>query len=453
VRHRFTRSVLRLSGLAAAASAGLIAVSTAASASGPASPVISALPNAAAAAAGLQVFTTTYSCDTSVLNSAPDQPSPGDITVSATLTVPASVVEGKSAPVSLTTQVASLPAGAAQEFPAVNSIALSAVTPLSGLPGHEVVLTGFSGPVAALATQLPAIKASGGLTLNEAGVTTLTSPAQISLTLNKPSGDAATALKCGASGATTLKIKVTAPAPPTPAPPAGPDYTCAFTANIPGVGTLPTFSGPVPFLASVTGNRTTGSTDVVSLAPNLGGDSISSVLGGLDGLGIAGTAFAAEVPVTGAGHGAIEVSGKTVGLTSKIFTGAGRLYLPNPGTYHLLAPKAFTFAIVGPSVRIAGKTTTVTITMGCKLTSGTDSVLTRLTVTGKPAPASGNGGTTNGSGTAVSGAAPAGAPNTGGGTAPGSALPLVLAGAALLLAGGGGTVFALRRRRFSPPSA
>jgi hypothetical protein len=455
VRHRFTRSVLRLSGLAAAVGAGLIAVTTAAgaaTASGPASPVMSALPNAAAMAAGPQVFTTTYSCDTSVLNSATGLPSPGDVTVSATLTVPASVVEGKSVPITLATQVAPLPAGAAQEFPAVNSIALGAVVPLSGPPGHEVVLSGFSGPVAAQAAQLPAIEASGGLGLSTAGVTTATTPAEISLTLNKPSGDSATALKCNAARTATLKIKVTAPAPPAPTPPAGPDYTCAFSTNVPGAGKLPSSSGPLPFLATVTGQHTTGSTDVVSLAPNLGGENIASELGDLSGLGIRGTAFAAKVPVTGAGHGAIVVTGKTVGLTSKVLTGTGRLYLASPGTYHLRAPEVFTFALIGPSVKIAGQTITVTITMACKLTSA-DSVLAALTVTGQPVAASGHGGSTNGSGTAASGAVPAGAPNTGGGTAPGSSLPLILGGVALLLAGGGGTVFAVRRRRLSPPSA
>jgi hypothetical protein len=451
VRYRFTRSVLRLTGLAAAASAGLIALGTAASASGPASPVISALPNAAAMAAGPQVFTTTYTCDTSVLNSATGLPSPGDVTIGATLTVPASVVEGKSVPVTLATQVASLPAGAAQEFPAVNSIALGAVVSLSGAPAHEVVLSGFSGPVAAQATQLPAIEASHGLELSTAGVTTATTPAEISLTLNKPSGDSATALKCNASRTTTLKIKVTAPAPPSPTPPAGPDYTCAFSTNVPGAGKLPGSSGPLPFLATVTGKHTTGSTDVVSLAPNLGGENIASELGDLGGLGIKGTAFAAKVPVTGAGHGAILVTGKTVGLTSKVLTGTGRLYLANPGTYHLRAPEVFTFALIGPTVPIGGRTIAVTITMTCKLTSA-DSVLTAVTATGQPVPASGNDGSTNGSGTAANGAVPAGAPNTGGGAAPGSSLPLILGGAALLLAGGGGTALALRRRRFSPPS-
>src|SRR5579875_3199018 len=115
---------------------------------------MSALPNAAAMAAGPQVFTTTYTCDTAVLNSATGLPSPGDVTVSATWTVPASVVEGKSVPVTLATQAIALPAAAAQEFPAVNSVALGGILSLSGLPSHEVVLGGFSGPVAAQATQI-----------------------------------------------------------------------------------------------------------------------------------------------------------------------------------------------------------------------------------------------------------------------------------------------------------
>ncbi len=221
----------------------------------------------------------------------------------------------------------------------------------------------------------------------------LTGLPEISLTLNKPSGDSATALKCSASRTTTLKIKVTAPAPPAPTPPAGPHYTCAFSTNVPGAGKLRGSSGPLPFLATVTGKHTTGSTDVVSLAPNLGGENIASELGDLGGLGIKGTAFAAKVPVTGAGHGAILVTGKTVGLTSKVLTGTGRLYLANPGPYHLRAPDVFTFALIGPTVPIGGKTIAVTITMTCKLTSA-DSVLTAVTATGQPVPASGNGGST-----------------------------------------------------------
>jgi hypothetical protein len=306
-----------------------------------------------------------------------------------------------------------------------------------------------SGPVAAQAAALPAITATGSLPLTAAGTTTVYFPADLHLMLNAVGGKQYL-LDC-LTNQDSLKIKVTAPAPPAPAPPAGPDYACTFSTNVPGAGKLPGSSGPLPFRATVTGQRATGSSDVVSLAPDLGGENITRELGDLGGLGIKGTAFAAKVPVTGAGHGAILVTGKTIGLTSQVLTGSGRLYLANPGTYHLRAPEVLTFALLGPAVPISGHTIAVTITMTCKLTSA-DSVLAAVTATGQPVPASGNGGSANGSGTAASGAVPAGAPNTGGGAAPGSSLLLVLGGGVLLVAGGAGTALALRRRRFSSPS-
>lgn len=440
--------MLRLTGLAAAASAGLIALGTAASASGPASPVMSALPDAAAMAAGPQALHETYACDTSVLRPNSSGPNLGSLNPTAVLTVPASGVAGQTAKVTLAVAATPLSPAISAVLPAVNSIDLTSTASVNATSGPGVSFSATSGPVAAQAAELPAITATGSLPLTVAGTTTVYFPADLHLMLN--AGGKQYLLDC-LTNQDSLKIKVAAPAPPAPTPPAGPDYTCTFSTNLPDVGMLPSYSGPVPFLTTVTGQHTTGSTDVVSLAPNLAGENIAKELGDLGGLGIKATAFAAKVPVTGAGHGAILVTGKTVGLTSKVLTGTGRLYLANPGSYHLRAPEVFTFALIGPTLPISTRTVAITITMTCKLTSA-DSVLAAITATGQPVPASGNGGSTNGSGTAASGAVPAGAPNTGGGAAPGSSLPLILGGAVLLLAGGGGTALALRRRRFSPPS-
>lgn len=441
------RSLLRLSGLAAAATAGLIGLSTAASASGPTSPVISELPNAGAAAMGPQTVSGTYDCDTSVLRVSQTGPALGSLDISTTMSAPVSGVAGQAAHVTFVTQVTSLSPAITAVFPAVDSLTFAATAPVNSTAGPGVALAGQSGPVAANATQLPSITATGVLQLTAAGPMTVTGPGEIKLALTK-GGKVLATLDCDGNDG-SLKIGVSAPPPPTPVPPTGPEYTCALSANVPAAGSLPVTSGPFPFQASVTGPRTTGSTDILSVGPDLGGASIGSAIGGTP-TGIAGTAFAASVPVTGAGHGSVLVRGSTKAFTGQIFTGSGRLYLANPGTYHVLAPKWFTFTIDGPKLPLAGKVIKVTVVLRCTLTGHSDPVLTRLTVTGKAVPAPGTA--SQGGGTAANGAVPAGAPNTGGGPRPGTDVALAAGGAALLLAGAGGLMFALRRRRLGQPS-
>jgi hypothetical protein len=153
--------------------------------------------------------------------------------------------------------------------------------------------------------------------------------------------------------------------------------------------------------------------------------------------------------VTGAQPGSISISKRTKGFPSQLFSGSGQLYLSKPGTDHVLFPRAFTFTINGPEIPINNKPTPVTITLGCALKAHSDPVALTLKVTGTPVAAPGSGG--HGS-TAVNGAVPAGAPNTGGGSRPGSDLPMAAGGVALLLTGAGFVIVARRRRQGQPTS-
>jgi len=442
-----TRPLLRLSGLAAAATAGIIGLSAGAGAgTTPGNPVISAVPHVAAAASAPQTVTEAYSCDTSVLRPSQSAPSPGDLDLSLTLTAPATGIEGTSANVTLGFPATPLASGVSADIPALDSITLSGTGPVNATAGPGVALRGSGGPVTANPAELPAVTATGTLPLTAVGTTAVAIPPQIRVNLSA-GGKVIAGLICGGNEG-EVKINVTAAPTPPPVvvPPTGPVYTCtmsdSFSSTTQGQG-----SGPIPFVARVTGHRTTGSTDRVSVGVDVG--SAAAALGGSD---IAGTAFSAVVPVTGAGHGSITVKGATNAKTGQIFAGSGSLFLRAQGIYRIWAPKWFTFTAYSPRVKYGGKYITISSTLSCALSSKTDSVLSRLAVTGKAVPVATPGSGGHGE-TSVNGAVPAGAPNTGGGPRPGSDLPMVFGGAALLLLGGGGIVYAARRRRLGQPAA
>jgi hypothetical protein len=400
------------------------------------------------AASAPQTVTEPFSCDTSTLRRSQTAPNPGSLDLSLTMTAPAIGVVGKSANVTLGYPATPLSSGVSADIPAADTITLAGTGPVNATSGPGVAFSGSGGPVAANATGFPAVTATGALPLTAVGTTFITVPPEIQVNL-VAGGKVVAGLQCNGNTG-QVKINVTAP-PPTPpvvVPPSGPVYSCTMT--IPFSNKVQSLgSGPIPFQASATGHRTTGSTDLVTAGLNLG-SAVS--MAGAAAAGIAGTAFSASLPVTGAGHGSITVKGATKGLTSQIFTGSGSLFLRDPGTYRIWAPKWFTWTVFSPRIKYRGKYITISSTMSCTLSPGTASVLYRLTATGKPVPATvpGSGGQGE---TSANGAVPVGAPNTGGGPRPGSDVPMVLGGVALLLLGGGGAVYAARRRRLGQPAA
>lgn len=445
-----TRPLLRLSGLVTVASAGIIGLSTGAGAgTTPGNPVISAVPHVAAAASAPQMVTGNYSCDTSVLRSSQNAPAPGPLDLSLTLTAPSEGIQGTSADVTLGFPASPLSSGVSADIPAADSITLSGTGPVNATASPGVAFSGSGGAVTANATELPAVTATGTLPLTATGTgtTTITAPAEIRLNLSAGGKVVAYLLCDGNAGEVKINVIAASTPPPGVVPPTGPVYTC--TVSIPfEKKPIALGSGPIPFKASVTGHRTTGSTDRVSVGVDLGSATVA--LGG--GSGLAGTAFYAVVPVTGAGHGSIPVKGATNAKKGQVFAGSGSLFLRAPGTYRIWAPKWVTLTMYSNPVKLRGRSITISATLSCTLSSKTASVLYRLTVTGKPVPltTSGNGGQGE---TSANGAVPVGAPGTGGGPRPGSDLPMVFGGVALLLLGGGGAVYAARRRRLGQPAA
>lgn len=312
MRHSRTafRPLLRLSGLAAAGTAGLIVAATAAGAATtaagagtpgtpgtPGSPVISAAPNVAAAATAPQTVTEEYGCDTSELRPPGSTAGLGDLNINVTLSAPATGIQGKSVNVSLTSAAVQLSPAIGAVFPAVDSMVIKGTAPVNATAGPGVTFSGSAGPIAAHATQLPATTATVPLPLTAVGTTTIHNP-QIELELIA-GGKTIVGMSCEANEG-TLDIAVTAAStpPPVPVPPAGPSYTCTVSGT--DIPTSSVGSGPIPFVASVAGGRTTGSTDVVSvgLPPAVAG-ALGDGFGGSDEGDIAGTVFAASLPVTG----------------------------------------------------------------------------------------------------------------------------------------------------------
>jgi hypothetical protein len=404
---RLIRPAGRVSVLAALAAAGLIASSGAAGAATASGPIISSVPIWAAADSGQSTASETYSCDLLALGQGL-----GGLNIDATLSAPAIGSEGEAATIALTTHVAVFPSALSRLLPGLVSVTVAGTARVGSESGEGVALAGHSHLAAGIAAESPAVMAVGKLALTAADTATVYVPPTITVTLNAVD-NVLMSLTCHASSA-TVKIKVTAPAP------GGPVYRCG------------SMDVPLPLAIGVTGPRVTGSTDIVTL---------SSPTNGLGAPYLPGTsslAFSGGLPVTGALPGSILLSKHTTALTDKTFSVSDSLYLGKPGIYRILMPSEFTFTIFGPQK-------TQPVILSCALKTSPAPVGVTLTVTGKPA-TGGHGGTE------ANGAVPAGAPNTGGGSGPGSNLPMIAGGAALVLIGAG-SVFAARRRRQGQPSS
>jgi hypothetical protein len=397
--------------LAALAAAGLIASSGAAGAATASGPIISSAPIWAAADSGQSTASVTYSCNAGL--------GVGALNIDATLSVPAVASEGEAATIALAAHATALSALSSGLLSKLVSVGVAGTARVGSASGEGVVLAGHARLAAGDATQSPSVMAVGKLALTTAGTTTVFVPPTITVTLSALT-QVLVSLQCKTSS-TAVEIDVPAPASSAPS---GPVYTCTDGSSRGSI------DAPLPLAVSATGLRVTGSTETVTLS------SPDSGLGAPYPSGTSALAFSGSLLVTGAQQGSISLSRHTTVLTDKTFSVLGQLYLEKPGTYHILLPSRFTFTISG----------TKNTYLSCALKTSPAPTGLTLTVTGEPT-AGGQGGT------AATGALPAGAPNTGGGSGPGSNLPMIAGGAALLLIGGAGFVFAARRRRLGQPSS
>jgi hypothetical protein len=444
VRHSFTRSVLRLTGLAAAASAGLLAIGTSAGAATISGPAVPAIAGPSQTSPKVTTTSDSFTCDFSAYGGSATEAGTGTFTVSTT------VAQDDAAEITFQTAALPLTSAVAQKLATADGLTLNltgvAVTDATGAAPHLVSYPGAgllstSGPA-----EIEPISTSDSAGLRNAGVAHVTSPA--GFTITPSTGDQPGApIKCAiAGGAHTYPVTVTADAPTTPTPSvtpsAGPRYTCLVSATGLPQGTIhQTVTTPIPMTLSASGADKTGHSILVTLSSGTDG------LGAPYPLPATSLVFAGTLSVQGAQHGVLNLRRTTAQVGKSTFTAAAALPLDRPGALRIYLPAQFTFTVVGPYY--PGTHRRVDFITACRAIPGPQIGL-RLDVTGQ---AVSGGGSTNGGGTAASGAVPAGAPNTGGGATPANSLPFLLGGAALLLAGAGGTALALRRRRLSSPSA
>jgi hypothetical protein len=380
----------------------------------------------AALAAKPQTFTSQYSCDLSAYATGTSP-----VTLSATVTFPASVQAISPLDITLNTTAASLPSGVLSKLTGVTSFDLSgSLTAKEAGQTASVPLHG-SIPVSGTLTGVPAGKATGSVSFPTAGAGAIEVPAP-TLTLTPNTGTTAlAAITCTAKAAAKdIAVTVT----PQVIGTKGPLYKCDISLlDLTSVALI-----HMPMTVTSSGSRTTGQTDTVTLVAGTGpypSDSTS-------------IKFSADLPVTGAQPGKIAVTGTVTNLNSSLTRASGKLHLTKAGTDRILVPEKFTLkfdlessgVIIPVAFACAIQTHPVPVGLTLKVTKGH----TQPHPTTSPTPtstATGNGGQPEGSGT------PSGAPETGGGTGPGADMAAAAGGAAIVVSGGGLVLFGRRRTR------
>jgi hypothetical protein len=456
VRHFWTvsRPLLRLSGLAAAVSVGVITMSAGAGATTTGGPVVSPATTPSQSSVPTKTTQYAFSCDLSGYGGSASTDG------TATFTMPTKTTAGGSTTTTFKTPALPLSAAEAQKLASADTFTLtapalaakdssSAAPKIAVYPGVGSLST--SGP-----TQILPMTSSATMAFQHVGQGAISVSAGFTIIPMK--GDTAMpAIPCIMhAGPLTFPLSVTAPAsttppttqptaPPTTLPPvasSGPMYRCVlgFT-GVPGNKQTFTLTAPLPMTLTASGSQKTGHTVLVSLSSGPQGLGAPYPLPNTVAL-----AFSGALAVKGAQFGAIPLHRATAQVGKSTFTVSGPLYLTKPGTDRIYLPNQFAFTVVGPY--FPGTHTRVDFNLAC--TAASSVVGLRLNVTGQPVGGTAGG---QGSGTAATGAVPVGAPNTGGGPRPGSDLPMVLGGIALLLLGGGGAVYAARRRRLGQSAA
>jgi hypothetical protein len=361
-------------------------------------------------------FAATYSCDLSAFGT-----SVAPVSVSATLTFPATVQVGEKFTVTLKTAAVTLPSSVLSKLTHVVSFDLNAAVTVHQGNDFSVKLKG-SNPVPGTLTGLPAGKAAASVIFTDPGSGTVKVPApSLVFTPRTGTGSAPPAITCTTTAA-TRKIPVTVSVP---AAAKGPLYQC-------GIGSSENVVGHVPVTITSSGSRTTGSTDTVTLT-------IADF--GPYPQGTSSVKFTSSLRVLGAQPGTIALSKDITDLASATARVPGKLALTKTGTDKILIPQKFT-------VTVAATSNGITVSIPIKCTIHMSKVPVGLTIkvtAGHPQPSptptsTNNGGQGQGSGT------PNGAPDTGGGAAPGADLGMAAGGLAIVVSGGGLMLIGRRRR-------
>ena len=456
MRHFWTvsRPLLRLSGLAAAASAGVIAMGAGAGAATTTSGPVGS-PATASGQSSVPTNTTqhAFSCDLSGYGGSASAEG------TATFTLPTKTTAGGLTTTTFKTPALPLSAAEAQKLASADTFTLTApaltAKDSSGAAPKISVYPGV-GSLSTTPAQILPMTSSATMAFQHVGQGAISVNA--GFTITPMTGDTAMpAIPCVMhAGPLSYPLTVAAPAsatppapqptgPPTALPPgasSGPVYRCVlgFT-GVPGSKQTFPLTAPLPMTLTASGSQKTGHTVLVTLSS------------GSQGLGApyplpntVAVAFSGALAVKGAQSGAIPLHRTTAQVGKSTFTVSGPLYLTKPGTDRIYLPHQFAFTVVGPY--FPGTHTRVDFNLAC--TAASSVIGLRLNVTGQPV---GGGAGSQGGGTAATGAVPVGAPNTGGGPRPGSDLAMVLGGVALLLLGGGGAVYAARRRRLGQTAA
>lgn len=371
----------------------------------------SATPTSVAMTTQVKTATFAYACNFSGYGGSAATP----VDITASLTVPDSASLDSHTSVTFATQAFTLPAAVSQDVPALSSIELDASTATGGTNVTPVGFQGSSGPVAAGATQIPAITApSGTLTFTKTGTALISEPGTLTLT-PFAGGRALTAISCPSPVASALDVTIAVTAPPGTV--VG-NYLCGAPSGEP--------SSPyeIPVGITVSGPGRSGTTDTVTI----------NVPAPADASGAGGPTVNLEgsVPVTGAQHGSVAVTGSNSSNADSL-SATGKLALTAAGTDHIGLPTAF--QVIDPT---GGPTFAIFF---CTLSGPQTSTGPSLRVAFVP-PA-----LATASATPVPSPTPVGAPATGGGSGPGADVALAIAGAAGLAAGTAMAAMAVRRRK------
>jgi hypothetical protein len=380
-----------------------------------------------------------FSCDLSAYGYHTGNP----VTIDVSLSYPTTAVEGTSVGVVMTNTSASLPSSVSSQLTNVTSIGVTATVGVQDATTDTFTVKESTIPevLPSPVTELPSNNTATGLvTFAKAGTAEVeTPPSSVVFTPYGTGSVTFPAIPCQPVGAYIADNPVSVTAPP-PTATSGPEYACKSSDSS---GDTYAYAGHLPMTVTMSGNRSAGATDTVTLA------SPSTGLGAPYPAGTTRIVYSGNLALTGAQSGAVKLSGTTSDISSTTFAVSGNLKLSEPGTDHLLLPSRLTLdAYNSAGQGFFGLTCTseaspapagliFTVTRTASSTSSSQASATGSANSGN----AGSGGTANGQGL------PVGAPDTGGGRGPGGSLPLIGGGLALLLAGGAALVVAEKRRR------
>jgi hypothetical protein len=387
--------------------------------------------------------TSSYSCDLSAYGTGLTP-----VTLSGTLSVPASVIADSAADVTVTTTASdALPAAVVTALAGVKSFNIATT-----VDAKELTLTGtaaLTGTATAptTLTTLPIVTATGSVDFSQsvpgsagfpfAGAGTVTAPAKsLTITPHTSTGTLASITCTTTAAAQDVKVTVT----PETIGTKGPLYACTYTSR--GVRLDKQF-WHVPSTITTSGAATTGKKLTVTYQTDAFGPTFWA--------GATSVSYAGSLAVIGAQPGKV-VLDQAVDENASHLKLSGKMPLTKVGTDRFEVPKKFTMTITFP-----GTAGPATLDFGCTLTAATAPVGRTVTVHKAPAghhPHPSHSPTPTSSPTpsqgVLGGGTPTGAPNTGGGLGSvGGGLGMALAG--LGVAGAGGVLvlggWRLRRRR------